>query len=225
MPLVHLRRQQQRDAAPLQAGRRAGRRADGPAARRSASSAPARRAASPGAGRGRAGRSTSSTVNGRTQESTPAGAAGLSCGRPGVERRLLRQRLGHLGDGRPRVVGRRRGGAQPQPARRLDHELADGDRVQVEVREQPAVVAHRLGRQLRALGHELAQEVAGSRRGRDGGGGGDLRLDHRSAAPSPPLPGREGGGPGERAGRRGAPAPSRTGWPGTSAAGRRRTAA
>ncbi len=79
----------------------------------------------------------------RPHPGVDAGRSGGLARGPRKQRRLLRERLRHLGDRRPRVVGGGGGRPQPQPARRLDHQLADGDRVQMEVGEQVAAVLHR----------------------------------------------------------------------------------
>src|SRR5262245_18778831 len=51
-----------------------------------------------------------------------------------------------LADGCVRVVGRGRRRVQPEPPGPLDHELADGDGVQVKILQQPVILVDRIWR-------------------------------------------------------------------------------
>ena len=142
VPLVGIGREADHHAAP---GRRAGHRLaqavgerivgpgdDPPGSRRSA------------AGRGGRGRSASVGMNARNQRATPAIEAGSAPARAAAPARTSSSSASATSAtvALAKDVGST-GMARAEPSGDLDHDLADRDRVQVQVAEQPAVVADR----------------------------------------------------------------------------------
>ena len=89
---------------------------------------------------------------------------GRLCGCVGVRRReprLVLQGRGHLGDGRLGEVGGRGGRTQSETAGGFADELAHGDRIEVQIGEEAAVLPHRGRGQLGPLGDQAADDVEG----------------------------------------------------------------